>query len=164
VHQQRPNSKIKNNMEENLTPEQQKNLIKQLSSTKRELEVLRNQTSVQQISAQDKFIETLFEKGGEIMLQYTKMNSETQKFELEKLSEIDKQELNIINKIDTKEKLYKGVLITITIVTLVIVSIYVEKAQMIIPVISLIMGLLLKTNSVTDFIAFRKKNKNEIDE
>jgi len=153
-------------MEENLTPEQQKNLIEQLNSAKEELEVLRNQTKVQQLSPQDKFIETLFDKGGEIMLQFTKMNSETQKFELEKISEIEKQELDIINKIDSKEKIYKGILITFTIITLVVVSIYVEKAQMIVPVISLIIGLLFKTNSVTDFIAFRNKNKNknEIDE
>ncbi len=145
--------------ESNLSPEQQKELQNQLTQTKHELETMRNhkQQYIQQYNAQDKFIETLFDKGGEILIEYTKMSSSTQKYQIDKETEIEKEELVAINKLDTKEKIYKGILIGICLFALVLIPIFIKESQMIIPVLSLVIGLLFKSNSVSDFIAFRKK-------
>jgi hypothetical protein len=151
-------------MEENLTPEQQQELLNQFKETKKELKELREQSVVQQINPQDQFIQTLFDKGGEIFIEYTKMSSETQKYEIDKASEIEKAELTTINKLDTKEKIYKGILIGICLIALVVIPIYIKESQMIIPVLSLVVGLLFKSNSVTDFISFRRKTKEENNE
>tara|TARA_B100000508_G_C11465630_1_gene282067 strand:- start:15881 stop:16339 length:459 start_codon:yes stop_codon:yes gene_type:complete len=148
-------------MEKNLTPEQQQELRNQLKETKKELKRLKEQNVAQQANPQDQFIQTLFDKGGEILIDYTKMNSETQKYEIDKASEIEKAELTTINKLDTKEKIYKGILIGICLVALVVIPIYIKESQMIIPVLSLVVGLLFKSNSVTDFISYRRKTKEE---
>jgi hypothetical protein len=151
-------------MEDNFTPDPKNELVRQLQVAKKEIETLRRKQDYFQYNPQDKFIETLFDKGGEILIEYTKINSEIDKHQIDKKSEIEKEELTTIIKLDTKEKIFKGILIGICLLSLIIIPIFIKESQMIIPVLSLVIGLLFKSNSVTDFIAFRKKNKTDNDE
>jgi hypothetical protein len=78
-------------MEDKLTPEQIKELMSQLELTKKELEESRQkQQIIVQTNPQDKFIETLFDKGGQMLIEYSKMSAETQKYTVDKQTEIDK--------------------------------------------------------------------------
>lgn len=148
-------------MEDNLTPEQVNELKNQLALTKKELEETRQkQQLVVQSNPQDKFIETLFDKGGQMLIEYSKMSAETQKYTVDKQTEIDKEELIVINKLDTKEKIYKGSLIGLCVIALVLSALFIPKAEVVIPVLSLIIGLLFKSSSLSDFFT-HSKNKNK---
>jgi len=133
-------------------------LKKQLEEAKNELEVYRQPQSAITINSQDKFIETLFEKGGTIFSHYTQIVAETQKHRIDRSAEFEKEELKMINKLDSKEKIYKGVLIAICILSLLIAAFFIEKAEVIIPVLSLIIGLLFKSNALSEYYS---KGKND---
>lgn len=149
-------------MSENLTPEQVKELQDSLEQHKKELDIARKNQVFVQTDPQDKFIETLFDKGGDIFKEWAKINADVNKYSVDKETEAHKEELRVINKLDTKEKIYKGVLIGICIATLIVASLYVDNSQAIIPVISLIIGLLFKNNTLNDFFTHsRKKDTNE---
>ena len=147
-------------MEHNLTPDQVNQLKTELQNTKQELALAHQQQLTSQ-NPQDKFIEVLFDKGGEIFKEWNKNSIDVHKYSLDKETEIQKEELKIINKLDTKEKLFKGLLITFCIITLVIASFYLEKAQGIIPVLSLIIGLLFKSSTLSDFFSHSKRKREE---
>lgn len=153
-------------MEDNLTPAQVKELKNQLLLTKKELEDTRQkQHPVVQTNPQDNFIEKLFDKGGQMLIEYSKMSAETQKYSVDKQIEIEKEELIVINKLDTKEKIYKGSLIGLCVVSLVLSALFIPKAEFVIPVLSLIIGLLFKSSSLSDFLAHSKnKNKETIED
>jgi hypothetical protein len=147
-------------MDNNLTPEQIRELQENLEKYKSELDLARQQQVSYQTNPQDKFIETLFDKGGDIFKEWTKVSADTHKYSIDKESEEHKEELKIINKLDTKEKLYKGILISICIVALLVSALNFEKAEVIIPVLSLIIGLLFKSNSLMDFFTHKGKRKD----
>lgn len=111
---------------------------------------------VQEVSSQDKFLETLIEKGGEVLMGYTQMNQETQKYSIDRQAEIEKKELEIVDKFDKRDKIYKGVLIGICILALILSAMFIKKAEVVIPVLTLIIGLLFKTNSLSDFRSLTK--------
>lgn len=146
-------------MNNELTPEQSSELKEQLEKTKKDLETTRQQQTVVQLNPQDKFIETLVEKGGELLIQYARVTAENQRYEADKEMEFKKEELRVIDKLDYREKLYKGLLIGLCIIILFITPIFVEKAEIIIPVLSLIIGLLFKSSALSDFFSFSKKEK-----
>lgn len=148
-------------MEENLSPDQIKQLKEELSSAKFELQDIRQKQNIVQVSSQDRFLEILFDKGGEIFKEFTKMSSETQKHVSDQELALKKEELIVITKLDTKEKIYKGILIIICISALVLSALFIEKAEAIIPVLSLIIGLLFKANSLSDFFSHKQKNIKE---
>ncbi len=149
-------------MEEKSTTQQIEDLRKQLELTKVELEkAQQKQQVVVQTNPQDKFIEALFDKGGQMLIDYSKMTSETQKYTIDKQTEIEKEELIIINKLDTKEKIYKGSLIGLCVMALVLSALFIPKAEVVIPVLSLIIGLLFKSNSLSDFFTHSKNKSKE---
>lgn len=151
-------------MEENLTPEQIQELQKQLEQTKKDLELSRQNPTVVQSSSQDKLIETFLEKGAAVFIETSKTSAEVQKYTADKKGELEKEELKAINKLDTKEKLYKGTLIIVCISALILSAIFIEKAEVVIPVLSLIIGLLFKSNSLSDFFSHKKNKYPEIEE
>lgn len=134
-------NEAKQEIKENLNPEVNKNSV---------------EPTIQEISPQDKFLETLIEKGGQVLMGYTQMNQETQKYSIERQSEIEKEELKIVNKFDIRDKIYKGTLIGVCIVALILSAMFIEKAEVVIPVLTLIIGLLFKTNSLSDFRSLTK--------
>lgn len=78
-------------MDENLTPEQTNEFKRQLEDTKKQLEEARQKQMVGQTSPQDKSIEILFEIGARVFLEYTKMSDETQRYTVDKDTEIEKE-------------------------------------------------------------------------
>ncbi len=143
-------------MSEDFTPEQISDLKKQLEDTKKQLEDARNSQIVVQHNPQDQFIETLFDKGGQMFMEYMKVSTETQRYHADKDAEVEKEELKVIDSLDTKEKKYKGILIITCILALVLSALFIPKPELIIPVISLIIGLLFKSNSLSDFFSHSK--------
>lgn len=164
VNDEQAKEEQKGNIEEiNLSQDQQKQLLQDLKNTQDELNNARS-AQVQQLNPQDKFIETLFDKGGAIFLKYSEMTTKVSESEMEYSKEIEKAELKAIQKLDFRDKIYKGFLIGLCIVALVTIPLFVPKSEMVIPVLSLIIGLLFKSSSVSDFFAFKKSSKNETDE
>ncbi|GAA3579678.1 hypothetical protein [Snuella lapsa] len=115
-----------------------------------------SEPNIQEISPQDKFLETLIEKGGQVLMGYTQMSQETQKYSIDRQSEIEKEELKTANKFDIRDKIYKGILIVVCIISLILSDLFIEKAEVVIPVLTLIIGLLFKTNSLSDFRSLTK--------
>lgn len=148
---------------DNFNLEEVTQLKENLEKAEQELVIARQeQLTVQQVSPQDKFIETLFDKGGEMLTAYLSINAENQKLEMQKEKEVEIEELNVVNVLDKRDKYFKGILLAICIVALVVLALF-EKAQSIAPVIGVVIGLLLKTNSITEFFTAGRKGKKEID-
>jgi|GEM_PF-6334014 len=134
----------------------------EVANLKQQLEDLRKEKSNPKQSQQDQFIETLFDKGGDIFLEYSKLQAEKEKHNSETSNEVEKEELIIIDKLDLRDKVYKGILLCFCITSLLGAIIFIERADVIIPVISLIIGLLFKSNTVNDFFAHtNNKYKSE---
>ena len=112
------------------------------------------------VSAKD--IEALVEQISNPVLEYFKLKSEEQDRANERSSQEDLEKLKLIDKLDTKDKLFKGVLIVICITALLLVTAFIEGSEGVIPVLSLIIGLLFKNSSLSDFLSFHKdKTPNE---
>jgi len=69
-----------------------------------------------------------------------------------------KEELNIIMQLDKREKTYKIILITLCIIALLI-SFNIGKSEIIVPVLTLIIGASLKVNSLSEFFSWKNKKK-----
>ena len=151
-------------MSEELTPEQIEELKRQLEQAKSELQVERQKQVVVQTNPQDKFLETLIDKGGQIFMTYAQMSAESEKYNLDKNVELEKEELVVINKLDTKDKIYKGVMIGICVLALILSALFIEKAEVVIPVLSLIIGLLFKSNSLSEYFTHAKRKLNSNDD
>ncbi len=112
------------------------------------------------VSAKD--LEALVEQISNPILEYFKLKSEEQDRANERSSQEDFEKLKLIDKLDTKDKLFKGVLIIICITALLLVTALIEDSEGVIPVLSLIIGLLFKNSSLSDFLSFHKdKTPNE---
>lgn len=156
-------------MEESKNLEQKmQELQDKLEQTQNELEHIReNQSVVQtQTNPTDKLLDTIIDKGSDFLTQYFVQSAETEKYNSDRAAELEKEELRIINKLDNKEKLYKGVLIGVCVGSLVLSAFFIEKAEVVIPVLSLVIGLLFKSSSLSEFFKHRKNkttNKSEED-
>ena len=134
-------------------------LKKEVEKTKPELEVARHGVDSPSTNSQDKFIETLFDKGGVIFERWLQTTSENEKFSIEKQNEIEKEEMQVAQVLDSRDKVYKAIIITVCILAMSILA-YFEKAQSVAPVIGVIIGLVLKSSSITEFFGGGGKNKN----
>ncbi|XZF15876.1 hypothetical protein ACTHGU_07045 [Chitinophagaceae bacterium MMS25-I14] len=113
---------------------------------------------------QEQLLNLILEKGGELFLKYSTMKIEEQRDAVAKSIEVEKEELKVLNKLDTKEKIYKGILIALCVSAIVFSSwVLPNKAEVITPVITLIIGLLLKSNSLAYFNSHSKGKKEKND-
>lgn len=151
-------------MSEELTPEQIEELKRQLEQAKSELQAERQKQLIIQTNLQDKFLETLIDKGGQILMTYSQMSAESARYTMDRDVELEKEELVVINKLDTKDKVYKGVMIGICVLALILSSLFIEKAEVVIPVLSLIIGLLFKSNSLSEYFTHAKRKLNSNDD
>jgi uncharacterized membrane protein len=102
----------------------------------------------------------IISEGVKVITNYYSSKNEADKNSLEKSIEFEKEELNVIDKMDVREKIFKGILIAICLAALIFVSMYLrDSSQAIIPVISLIIGLLFRSSSMSDFLTLRKGSK-----
>lgn len=144
-------------MSENLTDQEINRLKSELSEAKKQLEDIRNNPTAVQLNPQDKFLEALFDKGENIFLEYRKMKKEADQLDSQITVELEKDEMKIIERLDKREKIYKGTLIGVCIISLLISAVFIQKAEVVIPVLSLIIGLLFKSNSLSDFLSHAKR-------
>ena len=144
-------------MSENLTDQEINRLKSDLSEAKKQLEDIRNNPTAVQLNPQDKFLEALFDKGENIFLEYRKMKKEADQLDSQITVELEKEEMKIIERLDKREKIYKGTLIGVCIISLLISAVFIQKAEVVIPVLSLIIGLLFKSNSLSDFLSHAKR-------
>ena len=144
-------------MSENLTDQEINRLKSELSEAKKQLEDIRNNLTAVQLNPQDKFLEALFDKGENIFLEYRKMKKEADQLDSQITVELEKEEMKIIERLDKREKIYKGTLIGVCIISLLISAVFIQKAEVVIPVLSLIIGLLFKSNSLSDFLSHAKR-------
>lgn len=131
-------------------------LNEEITLAKNELELNRQSSISSNLEQQDKFIELLFDKGGEIFTKYNEIVSENEKFLIEKNNIYQLEELKVVNMLDRRDKIFKGILIIVCIFLLCLLAYY-EKAQSIAPVIGVIIGLLFKSNSLSDYFSSNKK-------
>ena len=144
-------------MSENLTDQEINRLKSELSEAKKQLEDIRNNPTAVQLNPQDKFLEALFDKGENIFLEYRKMKKEADQLDSQITVEVEKEEMKIIERLDKRENIYKGTLIGVCIISLLISAVFIQKAEVVIPVLSLIIGLLFKSNSLSDFLSHAKR-------
>ena len=144
-------------MSENLTDQEINRLKSELSEAKKQLEDIRNNPTAVQLNPPDKFLEALFDKGENIFLEYRKMKKEADQLDSQITVELEKEEMKIIERLDKREKIYKGTLIGVCIISLLISAVFIQKAEVVIPVLSLIIGLLFKSNSLSDFLSHAKR-------
>jgi len=136
----------------------------QVDNSREEL-IIKRKTQDDNLAAQENFIDTLFDKGGKLLMEYNNISMENQKYSIDKDSELEKEELKVIERFDIREKWFKGILLVTCLSALILTPIYTDKAASIIPVLSFIIGLLFRSNSLTGFYSFsKKKYKNRIDE
>ena len=131
-------------------------LNEEITLAKNELELNRQSSISSNLEQQDKFIELLFDKGGEIFTKYNEIVSENEKFLIEKNNIYQLEELKVVNMLVRRDKIFKGILIIVCIFLLCLLAYY-EKAQSIAPVIGVIIGLLFKSNSLSDYFSSNKK-------
>lgn len=99
-----------------------------------------------------------------LLLNYAETQNDIIKHQINSDTELTKENNKLIEKLDTKEKIYKGVMILICISALLVTAFYIPKSETIIPVLTLIIGLLFKNNSLSDFFSHKKKNTHFEDE
>lgn len=148
-------------MENNLTPEEQIEALRlKLNEQEQEIESLKQSRIVVQQNTQENFLKVIAEMGIPLVGKYLESTAEENRYNMDKEVELEKEEMKVIDKLDTKEKIYKGILLVICLTALVLSALYIEKAEVVIPVLSLIIGLLFKSNTLSDFFSHAKRKLN----
>lgn len=142
--------------------EEQKNEVERLKNEVAQLQRYYDPLKIKEIDKnnQKELIELILEKGGSFYMQVQENRTENE-IELAKIDvDFAREKLALVGKIDAREKIYKGVLISVCIVAVILSAIFVDKSESVIPVLTLIIGLLFKSNSFADFLNFSKKDSS----
>ncbi|MBX7156445.1 MAG: hypothetical protein K1X91_15930 [Bacteriodetes bacterium] len=108
------------------------------------------------LQIQSKLLETVVEKIGMVFTDYINSNAETNRQSLEKVKQVELETLKILDQLDKRDKWYKAIMIVLCVGALSILG-YFDKAQQLSPVIGVIIGLLLKSSSITEFLSTEGK-------
>jgi len=73
------------------------------------------------------------------------------------LEKTQQNEIELIKILDKREKWFKGILICCSLIALII-SANLDLHQSIVPIIAMLIGLLMKSNSISDFFAYKNEN------
>lgn len=115
------------------------------------------------LQIQSKLLETVVEKIGMVFTDYINSNAETNRQNLEKVKQVELETLKTLDQLDKRDKWYKAIMIVLCVGALSILG-YFDKAQQLSPVIGVIIGLLLKSSSITEFLSTEgKKNATKTD-
>lgn len=150
-------------MEENTAPQQINELKLQINALHQIVIELKEKQIVAQSNSNERLFDTLLEKAAPVVMSFMKMKAEADGVNLSQEIELEKEEMVVIDKLDTKEKYFKGIMLTVCLAALLSATIFLEKAEGIIPVLSLIIGLLFKSNSLADYFT-HAKHKLKVDE
>jgi hypothetical protein len=129
-----------------------------------ELDALTERLSALEIklqnTADDKQTDTqnlkdIIQEAATIFKQYHAGTSANQRLTIEKDTEYQKHELDTLNQLDRRDKWYKGLSLALCLIALAFVA-YFDKLQGVGSVIGVIIGALLRTDSITAFFAGAK--------
>ncbi len=110
--------------------------------------------------SQEDFIKNVIEQIAPVFTDFQEKKMAVHKFQIEKDTEIQQAKFVIINKVDFRDKWYKMIVVSICLVALCLVA-YFDKLQGVSPIIGVIIGLVLKSNSMNDFLGASKTIENE---
>ena len=102
--------------------------------------------------SQEEVFGNIIEHAVSVYKDYQEKSLASDTFSLEKEADNARLELETINKLDRRDKWYKGIMLSICIGALII-SAFWDKLQNISPVIGVIIGLLLKSNIISEYYA-----------
>ncbi|MFN8366723.1 MAG: hypothetical protein U0Y96_05715 [Candidatus Kapaibacterium sp.] len=108
------------------------------------------------LQIQSKLLETVVEKIGMVFTDYINSNAETNRQNLEKVKQVELETLKTLDQLDKRDKWYKAIMIVLCVGSMCILG-YIDKAKEITPVIGVIIGLLLKSSSITEFLSTEGK-------
>ena len=140
----------------------------EVEKLKQEVNILKNYLNPVQIKEaehkhQKEMLELLFTVGGEFFLNMKEKQANTDSEQMKYEFELEQTKLKSIEQLDKREKNFKLVLLSLCIIALVISVAFLAKSEIIVPVISLIIGLLFKSNSFSEYLKYSSKNNSEMD-
>ena len=140
----------------------------EVEKLKQEVNILKNYLNPVQIKEaehkhQKEMLELLFTVGGEFFLNMKEKQANTDSEQMKYDFELEQTKLKSIEQLDKREKNFKLVLLSLCIIALVISIAFLEKSEIIVPVISLIIGLLFKSNSFSEYLKYSSKSNSETD-
>lgn len=141
----------------------------ELSRRENEIKALRNQLTqnnyhIQQnnyLEHQNRLIDTVADKGLEMFSIWIENQSKNEKQEIELMNEFEKQELNVVSNLDKRDKIFKGTIVGTCLILMGVLGYY-EKAGSILPLIGVIIGLVLQSDSISKYFSGSAKKRNSM--
>jgi hypothetical protein len=100
--------------------------------------------------SQEDFIKDLLQQAVPLFKDLQEQKMAVQKLQIEKDSETQQAEFVVLNKVDARDKYYKVIIVSLCLAALCVVA-FIDKLQGVSPIIGVIIGLVLKSNSLQDF-------------
>ena len=111
---------------------------------------------------QQAFLKELVEYAIPFFKHYNDSKTALQRQSSDNESVIAKQELDMLNRIDKRDKIYKALIIALCLIALIIVA-FIDKLQGISPIIGVIIGLVLKSNSISEYFSASRNTNTDGD-
>ncbi|MEZ0612373.1 hypothetical protein ACAW74_27945 [Fibrella sp. WM1] len=134
-------------------------LKRQNAALMQKLHDANQQVTVQQNDSQEK----LLKMGSELLDTYLKNKANTERFLAEKQAEYQHKELETVERLDFRDKIYKGLMLIFLIAAL-LGSTQFGVFDKLAPIISLLIGLLFKNSLISEFFTATKKRSGDIEE
>jgi hypothetical protein len=131
-------------------------LTRQNLQLRQQLQQTSQQITVQAQDNQEK----LLKLGSELLDTYLKSKANTERFAAEKNAEYQQKELETVERLDLRDKIYKGLML-IFLISALIASTQFGVFDKLAPIISLLIGLLFKNSLISEFFTATKKRSNE---
>ena len=90
---------------------------------------------------------------------YINKKATLDKQEIKLITEFEKQELEVVDKLDKRDKFFKGIILIVCIAGLIATAIL-EVATSVAPILGVIIGLILKNNAISEYFSGSTKRKN----
>lgn len=108
---------------------------------------------------QGKMFTNVMNTGGDLFKIWLDAQSKSEKQEIELINEFEKQELDVVNELDKRDKLYKGGLLICCLILMGVLA-FLDKASTVLPIIGVVIGLVLQSDSVSKYFSGSTKKRN----
>lgn len=117
-----------------------------------------NNTEIENIGQSVEVNQQILKDGIDAFNKYIDKTHEINKYEIKENVKIENKKIETAKVLDKREKLFKGYVITICIIVLIVIGFY-EKLTGIATIIGVILGAVLSSNSVENFLTKINSNK-----
>lgn len=134
------------------TKESFEELKNELSEVKKEFKDFKKNSlpaSTQQVDNSEQFLNTIVEKGVDVFETWTKGQIETNKYAIDKAHETEEKRFKIVDKLDKRTNLFKGIILIVTIICGVVLSIYDKLNEGVLAMLVFVIASML-TNNIKD--------------